>query len=178
VSVTVRADDGAQVAPGEVGEVCVGPAEDGLFAGSYTPMLGYWGRPEATEEALRDGLLHTGDLGYLTADGDLVITDRKGDLIIRGGANVYPAEVERVLHEDPRVAGCAVVGVPDERLGERVVAAIVVEGDAPVTADELRERCARSLARSKVPERFLFVDELPRNAMGKVVKRLVVPWFD
>jgi acyl-CoA synthetase (AMP-forming)/AMP-acid ligase II len=178
VSVTVRTDDGAPVAPGEVGEVCVGPADDGLFAGAYTPMLGYWGRPEAAADALRDGILRTGDLGYLTADGDLVITDRKGDLIVRGGANVYPAEVERVLHEEPRVAACAVVGVPDQRLGERVVAAVVRGGDASLTADELREHCARSLARYKVPERFLFVDELPRNAMGKVVKRLVVPWFD
>ena len=158
--------------------MCVGPAEEGLFAGAYTPMLGYWDRPEATAEALRDGILHTGDLGYLTADRDLVITDRKGDLIVRGGANVYPAEVERVLHEEPRVAACAVVGIPDERLGERVAAAVVRGGDAPLTADELREHCARSLARYKVPERFLFVDELPRNAMGKVVKRLVVPWFD
>ena len=78
VSVTVRADDGAELAAGAVGEVCVGPADDGLFAGVYTPMLGYWNRPDATAEALRDGVLHTGDLGYLTADGDLVITDRKG----------------------------------------------------------------------------------------------------
>jgi long-chain acyl-CoA synthetase len=178
VSVTVRTDDGTLVAPGEVGEVCVGPADDGLFAGAYTPMLGYWDRPEATADALRDGILYTGDLGYLTADGDLVITDRKGDLIVRGGANVYPAEVERVLHENPRVGACAVVGLPDERLGERVAAAVVVEGDTSLTTDELREHCARSLARYKIPERFLFVDELPRNAMGKVVKRLVVPWFD
>jgi long-chain acyl-CoA synthetase len=177
VSVTVRADDGTCVAPGTVGEVCVGPADEGLFARAYTPMLGYWNRPDATAEALRDGLLHTGDLGYLTTDGDLVITDRKGDLIVRGGANVYPAEVERVLHEEPRVGACAVVGVPDERLGERVVAAVVVEGDQPLTAEELREHCSRSLARYKVPERYLFVDELPRNAMGKVIKRLVVPWF-
>ena len=124
VTVTVRDDEGVLVGAGEVGEVCVGAAEDGLFAGAYTPMLGYWNRPEATAEALRDDTLRTGDLGYLTADGDLVITDRKGDLIVRGGANVYPAEVERVLHEDPHVAGCAVVGVPDERLGERVVAAV------------------------------------------------------
>ena len=94
------------------------------------------------------------------------------------GANVYPAEVERVLHEDPRVAACVVVGIADERLGERVVAAVVRADAAHLTADDLRERCARSLARYKVPERFLFVEELPRNAMGKVVKRLVVPWFE
>jgi long-chain acyl-CoA synthetase len=178
VSVTVRADDGAVLAPGEVGEVCVGPADAGMFAGVYTPMLGYWNRPEATAEALRDGVLFTGDLGYLTADGDLVITDRKGDLILRGGANVYPAEVERVLHEEPRVAACAVVGLPDERLGERVAAAVVIATGETLTADELREHCARSLAKYKIPERFLFVDELPRNAMGKVVKRLLVPSFE
>ena len=177
VSVTIQADDGTALAAGEVGEVCVGPATDGIFAGVYTPMLGYWNRPDATAAALRDGVLRTGDLGYLTDDGDLVVTDRKGDLILRGGANVYPAEVERVLHQEPRVGACAVVGLPDERLGERVVAAIVRAGDEPLTAEELREHCARSLARYKVPERFLFVDDLPRNAMGKVVKRLVVPRF-
>ena len=75
-------------------------------------MLGYWNRPDATAEALRDGILFTGDLGYLTPDGDLVITDRKGDLILRGGANVYPAEVERVLHEEPRVAALRGGGTP------------------------------------------------------------------
>ena len=178
MSVTVRDDDGAPVDAGDVGEVCVGAAEDGLFAAAYTPMLGYWDRPEATAEALRDGILRTGDLGYLTADGDLSSPTAKADLIVRGGANVYPAEVERVLHEDPRVAGVRGRRHPDERLGERVVAAVVREGDAQLTADELREHCARSLARYKVPERFLFVNELPRNAMGKVVKRVVVPWFD
>ncbi len=178
VSVTIRADDGTVLAPGEVGEVCVGPTDEGVFAGVYTPMLGYWNRPEATAEALRDGILFTGDLGYLTAEGDLVITDRKGDLILRGGANVYPAEVERVLHEEPRVAASAVVGLPDERLGERVAAAVVVASGETLTAEELREHCAGSLARYKIPERFLFVDELPRNAMGKVVKRLLVPSFE
>jgi acyl-CoA synthetase (AMP-forming)/AMP-acid ligase II len=91
---------------------------------------------------------------------------------------VYPAEVERVLHEDPRVAACAVVGLPDERLGERVVAAVVVVDGATVTDDELRAHCLASLARSKVPEVFLVVDDLPRNAMGKVVKRLAVQLFD
>ena len=178
VDVTVRDDDARVLPPGTVGEVCVEPSVDGEFAGAYTPMLGYWGRPDATAEALRDGMLHTGDLGYLTVDGDLVITDRKGDLIIRGGANVYPAEVERVLHEEPRVAACAVVGIPDERLGERVGAAVVVADGGSLSADQLRAHCAASLARYKVPEMFLFVDDLPRNAMGKVIKRLVVPWFE
>jgi long-chain acyl-CoA synthetase len=177
VEVTVRDDAGAVLGPDAVGEVCVGPATSGALAGAYTPMLGYWGRPDATASALRDDVLFTGDLGYLTAAGDLVITDRKGDLIVRGGANVYPAEVERVLHEEPRVAACAVVGIPDDRLGERVVAAVVLT-DPTFSVDELRAHCARSLARYKVPEVFRVVDDLPRNAMGKVVKRLVVPWFD
>jgi acyl-CoA synthetase (AMP-forming)/AMP-acid ligase II len=174
----VRDDDGKVLDPGAVGEVCVGPASEGLFAGAYTPMLGYWGRPDATAAAVRDDVLFTGDLGYLTRDGDLLITDRKGDLILRGGANVYPAEVERVLHDEPRVTACTVLGLPDERLGERVVAAVVVADGQRVTGDELRAHCTTSLARYKVPEVFLFVDDLPRNAMGKVVKRLVVPWFD
>jgi len=178
VDVTVRDEEGRVVPAGTVGEVCIGPTTSGDFAGTYTPMLGYWRRPDATADALRDDVLRTGDLGYLTPDGDLFITDRKGDLIVRGGANVYPAEVERVLHEEPRVAACAVVGIPDERLGERVVAAVVVADGAVVTDDELRAHCRDSLARYKVPEVFRFVDDLPRNAMGKVVKRDVVPWFD
>ena len=178
LAVTIRGDDGRVLPSGETGEVCVEPAPDGPFAGAYTPMLGYWGRPEATAEALRDGILFTGDVGHLTVDGDLVITDRKGDLIIRGGENVYPAEVERVLHDAPGVEGCAVVGVPDDRLGERVVAAVIVQPGSAVTEGSLRDHCTRCLARSKVPEEFRIVDELPRNDMGKVVKRLVVSWFD
>src|SRR5439155_11120195 len=99
-----------------------------------------------------------GDVGHLTVDGDLVITDRKGDLIIRGGENVYPAEVERVLHDAPGVEGCAVVGVPDDRLGERVVAAVIVQPGSAVTTRSLRDHCTRCLARSKVPEEFRIVD--------------------
>jgi acyl-CoA synthetase (AMP-forming)/AMP-acid ligase II len=177
VDVTVRDEDGRVVPAGTVGEVCIGPTAEGPFAGAYTPMLGYWRQPEATAEALRGDVLHTGDLGYLTEDGDLLITDRKGDLIVRGGANVSPAEVERVLHEEPRVAACAVVGIPDERLGERVVAAIVVKDGTHVSDEELRAHCQAALARYKVPDVFRFVDQLPRNAMGKVVKREVSAWF-
>ena len=100
-------ESGAPVSHDAPGEVCVGPAPDGPFADVYRPMLGYWNRPEATAEALRGGLLHTGDIGSLDEAGNLRIHDRKNDLIIRGGANVYPAEVERVLHENPAVAACA-----------------------------------------------------------------------
>jgi long-chain acyl-CoA synthetase len=147
------------------GEVCVGPAPGD---DRYRTMLGYWQRPEATAEALAGGELHTGDLGELGDDGYLRIRDRKSLLIVRGGANVYPAEVERVLLEAPGVTACAVVGVPDERLGERVAA--VVETSGAFDEDAVRAHCLAALARYKVPERFAVVDSLPRNAMGKIVR--------
>jgi long-chain acyl-CoA synthetase len=177
VEIRILDDAGNAVPTGETGEICVAPASTGPFAGMYRPMLGYWNRPDATADALRDGVLHTGDIGLLDADGHLFVKDRKHDLIIRGGANVYPAEVERVLHDDPRVAACAVVGVPDIRLGERVAAAIQVVPGSPVTADELRERCASALARYKVPEQWLFVAEFTRTPMGKIRKAEVRDWF-
>ena len=148
------------------GEVCVGPAPGD---DRYRTMLGYWQRPEATSSALAGGELHTGDLGDLGEDGFLRIRDRKSLLILRGGANVYPAEVERVLLEAPGVAACAVLGVPDERLGERVVAVVETSG-GPLDEEAVRAHCLASLARYKVPERFAVVAALPRNAMGKIVR--------
>jgi long-chain acyl-CoA synthetase len=130
-------------------------------------MLGYWERPEATTTALAGGELHTGDVGFLDDHGYLHLRDRKSLVIIRGGANVYPAEVERVLLEAPGVVASAVFGVPDERLGERVMA--VVEA-AAIDEGALRAHCEANLARYKVPERFVRVDQLPRNAMGKIVR--------
>lgn len=170
VRLSILDEDGAEVAPGEIGEICVGPAVDGPWAGVYTPMLGYWNRPDETATALRDGVLHTGDLGSIDRDGELRVVDRRNDLIIRGGANVYPAEVERVLHLDPRVAACAVVGRPDERLGERVVAFVQVAPGENLPPDELGALCAANLARYKVPEEIRFVDGFDRTAMGKIVK--------
>jgi acyl-CoA synthetase (AMP-forming)/AMP-acid ligase II len=164
-------ESGAELPAGEVGEVCIGPRHEGPFAGLYTPMLGYWNRPEATAETLRGGLLHTGDLGRVDAEGNVYIVDRRSELILRGGANVYPAEVERALHVDPRVAACAVLSVPDARLGERVVAAVQLERGAKASEEELREHCRAQLARYKVPDRIVFVDGFPRNAMNKIVKR-------
>jgi long-chain acyl-CoA synthetase len=143
-------------------EICVSAADD-----RYQPMLGYWGRDEATAETLRDGELHTGDVGFVDPDGYLHVRDRKSLVIIRGGANVYPAEVERVLQEFDGVVASAVVGVADERLGERVVA--LVQGD--VDADKLRAHCEANLAKYKVPERFVFVDAFPRNAMNKIIRK-------
>jgi long-chain acyl-CoA synthetase len=152
-------------------ELCVAPATTGAYAGVYRPMLGYWNRDEATAETLRDGVLHTGDLGFVDDDGFLHVRDRKSLVIIRGGGNVYPAEIERVLHERPEIEACAVVGLPDERLGERVAIAVQLRDGATVTEDELREHCLANLARYKVPERWLFVDGFPRNSMGKIQRR-------
>lgn len=162
LSVRIAGDDGSTLSPGETGEVCVAPADD-----RYRLMLGYWERPEASDSALAGGELHTGDVGFLDDDGYLHLRDRKSLVIIRGGANVYPAEVERVLLEAPGVEAAAVLGIPDERLGERVVA--VVEA-ADLDEAAVRAHCEANLAKYKVPERFVPVDRLPRNAMGKIAR--------
>jgi len=168
----VIVDEKDRVAPeGEVGEICVAPAVSGPWAGVYTPMLGYWNQPEETAKALRGGLYHTGDLGFLDARGDLYIRGRRNELILRGGANVYPAEVERVLQQHPAVSASAVLGRPDRRLGQRVVAAVQLAPGATATAAELAAFARERLARYKVPEEIVLVPSLPRNAMGKVVKR-------
>ncbi len=170
IRIRLLAQDGSEAPDGEPGEICVAPADTGPWAGVYTPMLGYWGKPEETRKALAGGLLHTGDIGERGEDGDFYIRGRRNELILRGGANVYPAEVERVLHNDARVAACAVFGVRDERLGERVVAAVVLAVGASAEPAELQEHCRRELARYKVPEHVYFVETLPRNSMGKIVK--------
>jgi long-chain acyl-CoA synthetase len=176
VDITIVDDADRPVAAGESGELCVGPVHSGPWAGVYSTFLGYWNRPDATAEALRGGILHTNDVAMIDAAGNVFIRDRKGDVIIRGGANVYPAEVERVIHDDPRVAACAVVGRPDERLGERVVAFVqpfpehAPDAAAPLREHDLRAHCTANLARYKVPEEWHFVDSFPRNAMNKIKK--------
>jgi acyl-CoA synthetase (AMP-forming)/AMP-acid ligase II len=143
-------------------------------------MLGYWNSGTATAETLRGGMLHTGDLGLLDEHGQLVIRGRRTELILRGGANVYPVEVERVLLEHPGVEEVAVMGLPDERLGEVVAACLVPSGstDPQALANEVMAFCRDRMARYKVPERLVVVESLPRNAMGKVVKAELVPHFD
>jgi long-chain acyl-CoA synthetase len=173
LQVSIQDEEGRLLAPGESGEVCVAGADAGEYAGLYTPMLGYWRRPEATEAALRGGWLHTGDVGRMDEEGNLFIEGRRNDVILRGGANVYPAEIERVLHLDDRVSACAVVGRSDERLGEIAVAVIqpakgVTDTDGLQAA--LQALCQENLARYKTPEAWLFVDDMPRNAMNKIVK--------
>jgi fatty-acyl-CoA synthase len=129
---------------------------------------GYWRNETATAEAFRDGWLLTGDVAERDDEGNYRIRGRVKDMVVSGGENVYPAEIEAVLHEHPAVADAAVVGVPDERWGE-VCAAFVVLAE-PVSEDELREHCLRHLARFKVPKSFHVVNGLPRNSMGKIVK--------
>ncbi|MBW2242960.1 MAG: AMP-binding protein [Deltaproteobacteria bacterium] len=156
---------------GDVGEICIRPSKGGKLAGIYTPMLGYWGKPEATREALRGGRYHTGDLGFLDAEGNLTIRGRRNELILRGGANVYPAEVERALGSHPAVAAAAVLGIPDDRLGERVIAVVQVEPGHDADEQTLRSHVQERLARYKVPDSIhLQNDPLPRNAMNKIVK--------
>ena len=129
---------------------------------------GYWRNDTASADAFRDGWLLTGDVAERDDEGNYRIRGRVKDMVVSGGENVYPAEIEAVLHEHPAVADAAVVGVPDERWGEVCIAFVVLA--EPVSEDELREHCLRHLARFKVPKSFHLVDELPRNSMGKIVK--------
>ena len=133
-------------------------------------MLGYWRRPAATASALRDGVLHTGDDGYVDADGNLFFGERRSYVINRGGANVYPSDVEAVLRDIPSVADAAVVGIPDRRLGERVAAAVVATADEAPDLELIASICRSKLARYQVPEVLVALPSLPRNTMGKVVK--------
>jgi O-succinylbenzoic acid--CoA ligase len=135
-----------------------------------TVMRGYINRPEATAQALRDGWLYTGDLGYLDDEGYLYVVSRRHDLIISGGENIYPAEVESVLLAHPSVEEAAVVGLPDERWGQAPVAAVKLREGMDVGAAELTEFCRRHLAAYKVPKQVRFVAELPRNATGKLLR--------
>ncbi len=177
LEIRVVDDDGTAARPGGLGEICLAPARSGRYADLYSPVLGYWNRPDASEEVTAGGVVHTGDIGLLDQDGWLHVRDRKNLLILRGGANVYPAEVERVLHAIDGVAGSAVTGVDDVRLGQRVVAAVELDAGATLTGADLAERCAGQLARYKVPERFEVVKALPRNAMGKIDRNAVAALF-
>jgi long-chain acyl-CoA synthetase len=169
--VTIRDDQGYEVSKTETGEICLGTQEDGPWAGAYRTPLGYWQRSDASRDLLLGGVVHTGDIGYIDAEGFLYVRDRRNQMIIRGGANVYPAEVERVLQAVPGVEACAVFGTPDERLGERVAAAVQVAAGAEVSAEDLTAHCRGELAPYKVPERFIFVESFGRNSMGKIDRR-------
>lgn len=170
VRIVIVDTDDKPVPTGETGEICVAPATDGPWANTYTTMLGYWGMADESARTLRNGMLHTGDIGRLDAHGFLYLVDRKNSLIIRGGSNIYPAEIERVLNGDPRVADCAVVPRPDDRLGEKTVAFVELSAGERATEDDLRELCTKNLARYKVPDVIRIEDSLPRNPLGKVAR--------
>ena len=157
--------------PGQIGEVVTGPWKDGPYAGLYRPLREYWRMPEATAQALRGGSFHWGDMGYLDKDGFLYLVDRKKDMIIRGGMNIFPAEIEKVLYDDPRVQECAVVGIPEPRLGEVPKAFIRLKPGTAAEEQEFIEIIDRRLARFKHLEAVEFVQDFPRNAMGKILKR-------
>ncbi len=155
---------GAQAACGEPGEVLVkGPVV----------MARYWGRPEATEQSLQDGWLRTGDIGRMDEAGDLEIVDRIKDLVIRGGYNIYPREVEEVLYEHPDIVEAAVIGVPDAHYGEELGATIVLRPGATLEVPELRAWAKERLSAYKVPRLFAFVDALPKGSTGKILKRSI-----
>jgi len=166
VEMKVVDEDANEVKQGEVGEIVIR---------GHNVMKGYWNRPEATEETIRDGWLHTGDIGRVDEDGYFFIVDRKKDMIIRGGYNVYPREIEEVLYEHPDVREAAVVGVPHDEYGEEVAAAVALKDGAGVSADELRAFVKDQVAAYKYPRRIWFVDDLPKGPTGKILKREIKP---
>jgi long-chain acyl-CoA synthetase len=163
LQIAIRDPEGNDVPAGERGEI--------WFKGPHL-IRGYWNRPDATAETIVDGWLRSGDLGRVDSDGFVYVEDRAKDMVLRGGENVYCAEVEAAIYEHPAVHEAAVFGVPHERLGEEVAAAVVPKAGATVDGDELRAFLADRLAAFKIPSRWLVASEpLPRNAAGKFLKR-------
>jgi long-chain acyl-CoA synthetase len=163
VEMQVWDDDGKEVAQGEVGEIVIR---------GHNVMKGYWERADATDEAITsEGWFRSGDIAKVDEDGYFFIVDRKKDLIIRGGYNVYPRELEEVLYEHPSIQEAAVVGVPDEKLGEEVGAAVVLKKGESLEADELKSYVKEQVAAYKYPRKVWFVDELPKGPTGKILKR-------
>uniref|UniRef100_UPI000593FE61 AMP-binding protein n=1 Tax=Nocardia higoensis TaxID=228599 RepID=UPI000593FE61 len=161
-SVHVVGPDGAMLPSGAVGEIVVrGPQL----------MDGYWGLEDATRAALDGGWMHTGDAGYLDSEGFVFISDRVKDMIVSGGENIYPREIEEILFELPGVADVAVIGVPSERWGESPIAVVVPAAGATLTEQMVLDHCRAQLAKFKCPVSVTFVDALPRSAVGKVLKR-------
>jgi long-chain acyl-CoA synthetase len=162
VQMRVVGDDGRKLDVGEVGEIVIR---------GHNVMKGYWRRPEATAEAIRRGWFHSGDLGRVDEDGYFFIVDRKKDMVIRGGYNVYPREIEEILYEHEAVCEAAVVGVPHPELGEEVAAAIVLVPGASVDEAEIVDFVKGQVAAYKYPRLVWFVDELPKGPTGKILKR-------
>ncbi len=162
VEMKVVDEDGKDVAQGEVGEIVIR---------GHNVMKGYWKRDDATAEAIKDGWFHSGDMATIDEDGYFFIVDRKKDMIIRGGYNVYPREIEEVLYEHPAVREAAVVGVPHDELGEEIGAAVALKEGEDVSESDLQAHVKEQVASYKYPRRIWFVDELPKGPTGKILKR-------
>jgi long-chain acyl-CoA synthetase len=170
VQLKVVGPDDAELPSGQIGEIVVR---------SRQVMKGYWNIPEATASTVREGWLRTGDAGYLDSDGYLYIQDRVKDMIISGGENIYPAEVQSALFGHPAVADVAVIGIPDPRWGEAVKAIVVVKPGATASAAELIAFSRERIAHFKSPSSIDFVEALPRNASGKLLKRVLrAPYWE
>jgi len=161
-TIKVFDEEGLELPAGATGEI--------VIRGSGV-MKGYWNKPQETAAALRGGWLHTGDIGHMDEEGYLYITDRKKDLIIRGGENVYPKEVEDVLHRHPMVLEAGVIGVPDPVYGEEVKAFVVLKVAGSISGKELQDFCAGHLPSFKRPKSIRFMDSLPKSAVGKILRR-------
>lgn len=159
--VEIRRDDGSVCNTDEIGE---------LFSSSPYLFNGYWNRPIETAETWRDGWVSVGDMARRDAEGHIYIVDRKKDMVISGGVNIYPREIEEVLFQHPEIAEAAVVGVPDEQWGERLKAFVVRRSGSGLTAQAVMDFCAGRISRIKIPKEVVFIDQVPRNASGKVLK--------
>jgi long-chain acyl-CoA synthetase len=167
VEMKVADKEGNPLSPGEIGEIWIR---------GHNVMKGYWRRPDATEEVMTpDGWFKSGDMARVDEDGYYYIVDRKKDLIIRGGYNVYPREIEEVLYEHPAVRDAAVIGVPHPEYGEEVAAAVALVPGASITPQELRDYVKGQVAGYKYPRHVWIVDELPKGATGKILKREIKP---
>ena len=160
---------GKDVAPETPGEVLIRTTH---------LMKGYYNNPKATAETIKDGWLYSGDIAKMDADGFLYILDRKKDMIISGGENIYPAEVEDCLLGHPSIADVGVIGTPNEKWGEAVKAIVVLKKGESLTSEALIEWCGGKLARFKMPREVIFTDEIPRTPTGKVLKRLLREKFN
>jgi long-chain acyl-CoA synthetase len=169
VEMKVVDDDGNEVEQGDVGEIVIK---------GHNVMNGYWKREDATAETIVDGWLHTGDIGKVDEDGYFFIVDRKKEMIIRGGYNVYPREIEEVLYEHPDVREAAVLGIPSDEYGEEVAAAVALKDGASTSPEDLRSYVKEQVAGYKYPRKVWLVDELPKGPTGKILKREIEPPSD
>lgn len=164
MEVRIVDDNGKALSRGEWGEITVK---------GWGVMKGYLNRPEETREVLKDGFLYTGDIGYLDKDGDLFITDRKKDMILRGGENIYPVEVENAFYKMNAISEVSVFGIPDQKYGEEVVACVVLNDDQSMTQDEIIAECLKYVPKYKCPKQIAFLKELPKTQTGKFDKKVL-----